>query len=117
MLTLLETAFIGVKVEWGRKSLGPQDLVPRLRARGSRRPWRDEAGRLRLRRAIRFVDRWFSSGGNCYRRVLIEIAMDAGAATEPLHLGLQTDGGPNSGHAWLGSVRDGEERYDAEFVV
>jgi len=66
---------------------------------------------------IRLVDRCFPSGGNCYRRVLIEIGMDAGAAAERLHLGLRADGGLNSGHAWLESAPGRLDPYDAEFVV
>jgi hypothetical protein len=74
-------------------------------------------GRTKLQRLIRFVDRLFPSGPNCYRRALIEIAMDAGAAAEPLHMGLQAEGGLNSGHAWLASSSDPSRSYDAEFVV
>jgi hypothetical protein len=66
---------------------------------------------------IRFVDSLFPSGPNCYRRALVEIAMDAGAAAEPLHMGLLADGGLNSGHAWLDSAADPTRSYDAEFVV
>jgi len=73
--------------------------------------------RERLRRTIRFVDRLFPSGPNCYRRTLTEIALDAGAAAEPVHMGLQANGGPRSGHIWLASAPDGAGRYDAEFVL
>ena len=66
---------------------------------------------------IGIIDRAFPSGPNCYRRVLVEIAMDAGAAEEDLHIGLRAHGGPKSGHAWLGSEGTAAERYDAEFVV
>jgi hypothetical protein len=43
--------------------------------------------------------------------------MDAGAAREPLHMGLNAEGGPRSGHAWLASSPDRPAHYDAEFVV
>jgi hypothetical protein len=80
---------------------------------------RTAAARASLRRLIRIVDRCFPSGGNCYRRALIEVAMDASAAAEPLHMGIRSNGGPNSGHAWLGSLpeSDGRGPYDADFVA
>ena len=117
LLVLLEAAAVAIRVEMDRARRGPKDLVPKLRARGATRPCRNEVERRRLQRTIGVVDRCFPLGGNCYRRALIEIAMDAGAAAEPLHMGLRADGGPNSGHAWLESARGGAERYDAEFVV
>lgn len=104
-------------LERWRTTMAPASLLARLRARGHICPARDTIGRHRLQRAIRFVDRCFPSGPSCYRRALLEIALDAGAATEPLHLGLRSRGGPQSGHAWLASDRGSLERYDAEFVV
>jgi len=53
-------------------------------------------------------------GGNCYRRALLELALDPTAAAEPLVFGLKQGGGSGSGHAWLGDAR-GFETYDAEF--
>jgi hypothetical protein len=73
--------------------------------------------RATLQSLIRLIDRAFPSGPNCYRRALVEMAVDAGAAVEPLHLGLAAEGGPNSGHAWLASSLDRGGRYDAELVV
>jgi hypothetical protein len=70
-----------------------------------------------LRRLIRGVDACLPGGGNCYRRALLEVALDPAAAAEPLHLGLREHGGPRSGHAWLGDRRDSGEAYDAEFVT
>lgn len=103
-------------VEWARSRQGPAAILPALRARGARRPWRDETGRNRIRRIIARVDRLFPSGPNCYRRALLEIAVDPEAAKEPLHLGLDRGGQPRSGHAWLGDRSDGK-RYDAELIV
>jgi hypothetical protein len=117
VFSLLEMALVAIRVERGRVTRGPKDLVAELRARGKTRRRRSRVERQRLRRAIRLVDRCFPSGGNCYRRTLIEIAMDAGAASEPLHMGVQAGGGPNSGHAWLESWPDGDGCYDAEFIV
>jgi hypothetical protein len=66
---------------------------------------------------VRAVDRLFPSGPNCYRRVLMEIAIDAKAAGEPLYLGLLADGGSGSGHTWLASSKDRGGRYDVELRV
>jgi hypothetical protein len=104
-------------IERGRLGEGPEPLVARLRERGRAARRRDEAERAGLRRAIALVDRFMPGGGNCYRRVLLEIALDAGAAAEPLHLGLQKGGGPNTGHAWLGDHKGNDVRYDVELTV
>ena len=45
------------------------------------------------------------------------MALDAGAAAEPLRFGLREHGGPGSGHAWLGDRPDESARYDAEFAA
>ena len=113
---LFEVTAVAIRVDRARVRRGPRDLVPELRARGARRT-RSQPGRAQLRRMIRVVDRCFPSGANCYRRALIEIAMDASAAAEPLRMGLKADGGPNTGHAWLESAPEQLDRYDAEFVV
>ena len=106
-------------IEWKRRTAGPGPLVVALRGRADRLQARSVAGRDALRRVIRAVDARIPGGGNCYRRALLEMALDAGAAREPLHLGLRAHGGPKTGHAWLGSPSTPEDhvRYDAEFVV
>lgn len=114
---LVEVAVTAIAANRSRGAVPPAALLSSYRARGSKRPARDQAARARLRRTIRFVDRLFPSGPNCYRRALTEIALDAGAAAEPLHMGLQADGRPQSGHIWLASAPDGAGRYDAEFVL
>jgi hypothetical protein len=68
---------------------------------GVRSPIRDVAGRARLQRAIRWVDRTIFREPNCYRRLLVEIALDGGAATEKVILGFRAGGRAGSGHAWL----------------
>ena len=113
----MDVAFVAVSADRKRATVPPAELVASFRARGARRAARDGASRARLRRTIRFVDRLFPSGPNCYRRTLTEIALDAGAAAEPLRMGLRADGGPRSGHIWLASAPDGAGRYDAEFVL
>lgn len=102
-------------IEWGRRFRGPGLIVEQVRRRGERQARRDVARRRRLRRAIRLVDRFvvpWQPGGNCYRRALMEMALDAGAAAEPLRMGLQAAATPGSGHAWLGD-EETSEHYDA----
>src|SRR5450631_2007492 len=67
-------------VEFGRFRSGPGPLLKSLRLRGSRRPERRPEDRARLRRVIAVVDARFPGGGNCYRRALLEIAVDPAAA-------------------------------------
>jgi hypothetical protein len=104
-------------VERGRLRRGPRPLLARLRARGLRGPIRTDRERARLAKIVRFVDRCFPGGDNCYRRALLEIAVDPIAAKTPLNLGLKSDGGPRSGHAWLASSTEAVAPYDAEFSV
>jgi len=104
-------------VESGRVLGGPAPLLKSLRARGLREKRRSSSERARLSRIVRIVDACFPGGGNCYRRALLEIAVDPIAAASPLNLGLRSGGGPRSGHAWLGPSSEPQARYDAEFSV
>ena len=61
------------------------------------------AGRLNLRRVIGWIDRSLFKAPNCYRRVLLEIALDSGAAREPVVMGFRAGGGAGTGHIWLES--------------
>ena len=105
------------RVEVGRLLWGPKPLVEKLRRVGQRAPQRDAPGRARLQRAIRWVDASLPDPRSCYRRSLLEIALDRGAAAEPFRMGLKADGDPVSGHAWLGSRRGTEERYEVEIEL
>jgi hypothetical protein len=105
-------------VERGRRSRGPAFLLNDLRARGSRGVIRTPRESARLAKIVRLVDACFPGGGNCYRRALLEIAIDPHAAAQPLRLGLRSGGGPRSGHAWIGIDNEAAAgRYDAEFSV
>ncbi|MCK6549743.1 hypothetical protein L6R52_28155, partial [Myxococcota bacterium] len=92
---------------------GPRRLVPLARRLGAHARARNPAERARLRRLIGGVDARLSGASRCYRRVLIEIALDRGAASETVHLGLYARGGERSGHAWLASEGPARERFDA----
>jgi hypothetical protein len=114
---LLRVAAAAVWVELRRRRLAPARVVSLARERGRARRQRTNEERLSLQRLISLFDRCFPGGANCYRRTLIEMALDRDAAAEPLSFGLRRAGGVGSGHAWLGSSRDPRDRYDAEFVV
>jgi hypothetical protein len=93
-------------VEVKRRRLGPGPLVACLRQKGRAAQRRTAEGRADLQRAIALVDRLLPGEPSCYRRVLLEIGLDAGAAEEPIHMGLRVPGGPRSGHAWLAGSPD-----------
>jgi hypothetical protein len=104
-------------IEWGRRFRGPRPLTSVLRSRGAKAVARDAQRLILLRRVIGAVDARLPGGANCYRRALLEMRLDAGAARERLHLGLRAHGGPQSGHAWLGSSEAGPGVYDARFEI
>jgi hypothetical protein len=102
-------------VEGLRITFGPARILPRLRRTARRWRRRSPSERDDLRRLIAAVDARLPDGGNCYRRALLEILVDAGAAEEKLFMGLRKQGGPRSGHAWLASWPDAKNAgaYDA----
>lgn len=105
------------EVEQTRRVIGIEPAVAAMRAHGARALQRDPAGRQQLRRAIAWVDARMQGGGNCYRRVLLELALDSGAASEQVGVGVRAKGGPGSGHAWLGRRSGSAERYDLELTL
>jgi hypothetical protein len=103
---------IVVQAERTRTREAPERAVALMRERGARQPARGPIGRSRLRLAIGWVDAFFPRGPNCFRRTLIEIALDAGAAQETLVFGLDVD---KTGHVWF---KDAEDRaFDVTFDV
>jgi hypothetical protein len=95
--------------------------VATCRDLGSAQQTRRETDRLRLRRIISLVDRCLPDGGNCVRRALLEMALDGGAARDTFLAGLQSQGGPGSGHAWLAwrpaQDKTNSDRYDAVISI
>lgn len=116
-LELTRVLAVSLLVEIGRRLWGPRPLVEGLRKLGRHMPERDSPGRNRLQRAIGWVDACFLGPRSCYRRSLLEISLDRDAAAEPFWMGLKADGDPVSGHAWLGSRRGTEERYEVEIEL
>lgn len=95
-----------------RLGAGPAEAVARQRARGRRRRRRDSDARSRLRRAIVSVDARHPGGGNCFRRVLVELALDAGAAEDWLVFGLDIG---KTGHVAFEGAEDAT--FDVAFVL
>lgn len=91
-----------------RRDVPPERAIEAMRERGRREKTRGPIGRARLRRAIGWVDALVPGGENCYRRVLLELALDAGAAEEAVVLGLDIG---RTGHIAF------EDREDMPFDV
>jgi hypothetical protein len=90
----------------------PERAVRVMRERGRRATKRGTVGRARLRRAVGWVDAAFPGGPNCFRRTLVEVGLDAGAAGETLVFGLDVG---RTGHV---SFKDSEDRsFDVAFEV
>jgi hypothetical protein len=105
------------RIELRRKIEGPAPLLDRLRAEGLQCRPRTEAQRAILRQLILSVDARMPGGANCYRRVLLEVALDAAAASAPFSMGLDAGCAPLSGHAWLGIGDLGGRSYDAVITL
>jgi hypothetical protein len=75
-------------VERRRLEGGPEAIVREARAKGAREKRRGPIGRARLRRAIGWIDAFMRGGPNCFRRTLLELSLDSGAARERIVFGL-----------------------------
>jgi hypothetical protein len=117
VLTVLRIVSLVPAAELHRRFAPMSRCVVHFRARGRRQATRSVDQRIRLRRLIHAIDVRLPDGGNCYRRALIEMALDPTSAAEPLHFGLVRHGGPKSGHAWLGCDLTASKSYDAEFTI
>jgi hypothetical protein len=99
-------------VDEGRKNEPPRRLLAATRARGAIARARGPIGRARLRRAIGWVDALLPGGASCYRRILLEIALDAGAARETVVFGLDVG---STGHVAFEGRE--ERRFDVSFAI
>src|SRR2546429_3016492 len=111
LLDILRVLLVLPTVESGRRRLGPGPLLARLRRRGRRASRRGAAARGRLSWAIRAVDAVLPAS-SCYRRALLEVALDPDAAARPLHMGIHGA----RGHCWLDEGTRGETPFDATFT-
>jgi hypothetical protein len=113
---ILGAALVAPRIEFLRRNKSLHMAADLARRSALRSPIRTISQRSSLRRAIARVDSLFPGGPNCFRRSLMEISLDRGAAREKLLAGFQKGGGLGSGHAWLES-HDVEKSYDAVFAV
>lgn len=96
-----------------RMTQGPAEAVAAQRARGRRRKRRRSPEQRRiLRRAIVSVDARYPGGGNCFRRVLTELALESGAAEDRLVFGLDIG---RTGHVAFEGTEDAV--FDVVFVL
>ena len=100
-------------VDRGRQGQTPEQVLAEMRGRGVKSGrTRGPIGRARLRRAIGWLDALAPGGASCYRRVLLESALDAGAARETVVFGLDVG---RTGHV---AFEDREERtFDVSFAI
>jgi hypothetical protein len=113
---LAAALWVAPRMERLRRIEGPLRAVEFARGAGRGLPARSPGDRLILRRAVSLVDSWIPGGPNCFRRCLMEMALDAGAAREKLLAGIQSGGGHGTGHAWLES-HPTDRSYDAVFPI
>jgi hypothetical protein len=100
------------EVDARRMNEPPQSVLEAMRARGRTASARGPVGRARLRRAVGWIDALRPGGASCYRRVLLETALDAGAANETVVFGLDVG---STGHV---AFEDREDRtFDVAFAI
>jgi len=100
------------EVDARRASETPRSVLSAMRDRGAGAVQRGPVGRARLRRAIGWVDAVLPGGPHCLRRVLLEVALDAGAAQETVVFGLDVG---STGHV---AFEGREERtFDVAFAI
>jgi hypothetical protein len=107
-------AVLGVlrKVERERRERSPEEAVASARRRGEGASLRGPIGRARLLRAIGWVDAAMPGGGNCYRRTLLELSLDAGAARETIVFGLDVG---RTGHVAFEGRED--RTFDVAYAI
>jgi hypothetical protein len=100
------------RVDDERERHAPGAALSAMRELGRQQPTRGAIGRARLCRAIGWLDALHPAGPNCYRRVLLESALDAGAASETVVFGLNV---ASTGHV---AFEGREERaFDVSFRI
>lgn len=99
-------------VDRARRSESPERALAAMRAHGAAQTKRGPVGRARLRRAIGWLDAMLPGGPSCYRRILLEVALDGGAARETVVFGLDVG---STGHV---AFEGREERsFDVAFAI
>ena len=102
-----------MEVERARTTSSPRVAVESARRRGRSALRRGPEGRAALKLLIARIDALFPGGPNCYRRSLLESALDRGAAEEKMYFALDVG---KTGHAWLESDPE-RQKFDVVFAV
>jgi hypothetical protein len=97
-----------------RREVGTGAVIASARAFGRGGLRRAPQSRRNLQRVIRAIDRILPGEPNCLRRVLLELSLDEGAASEPVVLGVNVGLGKSTGHVWLGTAPPPNNRYDVK---
>jgi hypothetical protein len=113
----IQVLALASRVEAYLRTKGFADVLAYFRWRARLAPQRKPIQRKRLRRAIGWIDARMPGGGNCYRRVLLEIALDGGAARESVLVGFHIQTNQVTGHVWLLSEQAESGSYDALFQL
>lgn len=92
----------------------PEASIAGARAIGRTASARPRDARRSLRWAVAWVDAFAPGHSGCFRRTLLEVAADGGAAREPVLLGLDVG---RTGHAWLESAAAEQRPYDVTFTL
>ncbi len=111
LMELLRVLLVLRGAETARRFPGIQQLLLAIRSGARRLPERTPWARRNLRRAIAWVDSLLPGGPNCYRRVLLEMMLDRGAASEPVCMGFLSDGDKLTGHVWLLGHAESSDGY------
>jgi hypothetical protein len=91
----------------------PREALARARSRGEREIARTREERLALRERLALVEGLVPPRANCFRRVLAEILLDRGAASDAVIFSLDP---ATTGHAHFHSDPNGPpRRYDVAF--
>lgn len=101
--SLVDVLIVLPSVERSRMKDGPATAIARAREAGLSRGFGSSRQRRQTKRVVAWLDRRLFAQPNCYRRVLLEIALNRQAAGERVMLGFRGAGGTGSGHAWLES--------------
>ncbi len=98
--------------ERARRRDTPHGAVSAMRVLGRRERARGPIGRARLRRAIGWVDALYPTGASCYRRILLELSLDADAAHETIVFGLDIG---RTGHVAFKNTED--RTFDVAYEI
>jgi hypothetical protein len=101
-MQLVRLATTCCRIERERRKGNGAVALKMARSVGQFRRRRSPSGRLLLRRFLYQFDKVLP-GSNCFRRVLLEVALDSGSSAESVCFGVDTGANPFSGHVWIES--------------